>query len=71
MDHLDDRCPRESVSKCGWLQEREGFLLRQLGRLGRGGGATLSIKIPPAHVLAIEDSEHMIAVWMVTESGER
>ncbi len=24
-----------------------------------------------AHVLAIEDSEHMIAVWMVTESGER
>ena len=24
-----------------------------------------------AHTIAIEDSEHMIAVWIVTESGER
>lgn len=43
------------------------FSLRAILRMGE----TLSIIIPLAHVLAIEDSEHMIAVWLVTESGER
>ena len=43
------------------------FSLRAILRMGE----TLSIIIPLAHVLAIEDSEHMIAVWMVTDSGER